>query len=84
MSLEHAPQRSGVRILRQRQVLELLGISGSTLWQWVKDGRFPRPIPLGPNSVAWLQDEIDQHLLGRAKERDRQREAGARPAEQSA
>jgi prophage regulatory protein len=69
MSLEHAPQRSGVRVLRQRQVLELLGISHSTLWEWVRKGRFPQPISLGPNTRAWLQEEIDQHLLARAKER---------------
>jgi prophage regulatory protein len=69
MTLEHAPQRSGVRVLRQKQVLELLGISHSTLWEWVRKGRFPRPISLGPNTRAWLQEEIDQHLLARAKER---------------
>jgi prophage regulatory protein len=70
MSLEHSPARGGVRILRQRQVLELLGISSSTLWEWVRKGRFPRPISLGPNTRAWLPEEIDQHLLARAKERD--------------
>ena len=84
MSLEHAPQRSGVRVLRQKQVLALLGISASTLWAWIRAEKFPRPIAIGPNSKAWLQDEIDQHLLARANERDRQQEAGARPAEQSA
>jgi prophage regulatory protein len=69
MSLEQAPQRSGVHVLRQKQVLQLLGISHSTLWEWVRKGRFPRPISLGPNTRAWLQEEIDQHLLARAKER---------------
>jgi prophage regulatory protein len=70
MSLEHSPARAGVRILRQRQVLELLGISSSTLWDWVKRGKFPKPIAIGPNSKAWLGDEIDAYLLACAKERD--------------
>jgi prophage regulatory protein len=70
MSLEHSPARGGVRILRQRQVLQLLGISSSTLWEWVRRGRFPKPIAIGPNSKAWLADEIDAHLLARANERD--------------
>jgi prophage regulatory protein len=70
MSLEHSPARGGVRILRQRQVLQLLGISASTLWDWVRRGKFPRPIAIGPNSRAWLGDEIDAYLLARAKERD--------------
>jgi prophage regulatory protein len=76
MSLEHAPQRDGVRVLRQKQVCEMLGISGSTLWQWVRDGKFPPPIELGPNTKAWLGEEIDRHLLARAKERNRKREVG--------
>ena len=78
MSLEHAPQRSGgVRVLRQKQVCALLGISSSTLWAWIKDGRFPKPIDLGPNSRAWLGEEIDQHLLARARERDAVAATGA-------
>jgi prophage regulatory protein len=70
MSLAHSPARGGVRILRQRQVLELLGISSSTLWEWVRQNKFPKPFALGPNSRAWLGDEIDAYLLARAKERD--------------
>ena len=48
MSLEHSPARSGgVRVLRQKQVCALLGISGSTLWAWIRAGTFPKPIDPG-------------------------------------
>jgi prophage regulatory protein len=77
MSLEHAPQRGGIRILRRKQVLELFGISSTTLWEWVRTGKFPAPISLGPNTRVWLAEEIDGLLVERAKERDRKREAGA-------
>ena len=29
-----------------------------TLSRWIKAGRFPKPIHLGPNSIAWLVEEI--------------------------
>ena len=71
MSLEHSPARSGVRVYRRKELLELLGISATTLYAWIAEGRFPRPINLGANSVAWLQSEVDACLQERARERDR-------------
>jgi prophage regulatory protein len=77
MSLEHGPQRGGIRVLRRKQILELFGISSTTLWAWVRMGKFPAPISLGSNTRVWLAAEIDGLLVERAKERDRKREAGA-------
>jgi prophage regulatory protein len=71
MSIEHSPARSGVRIYRRKELLELLGVSATTLYSWISEGRFPRPINLGANSVAWLQSEVDAYLEERARERDR-------------
>ena len=74
MSLEHSPARSGVRVLRRKQILEMFGISNTTLWEWVRTGKFPAPIDLGPNTRAWLAEEVDAFLLQRAKERPQQLE----------
>lgn len=41
------------RYLRERQLLELLPITDSTLWRWIRDGKFPRPVKLGPGTSAW-------------------------------
>jgi prophage regulatory protein len=71
MSIEHSPARGGVRIYRRKELLELLGVSATTLYAWIAEGRFPRQINLGVNSVAWLQAEVDAYLQERAKERDR-------------
>jgi prophage regulatory protein len=81
IAVESAPPRAGeqqravvigVAIIRRKQLLELLGVSNATLWAWIKEGKFPRPIDIGPNSRAWLVEEIDAHLLARKAERDRQ------------
>ena len=33
-------------------------VSKSTWWAGVKDGRFPKPIKLGPRITAWRVDDI--------------------------
>ena len=37
-----------------------------------RDRKFPRRIRLSPNSVAWIEEEIDSWLEDRAAERDAQ------------
>lgn len=47
--------------LRLRQVLAPVGpipVSSSTWWAGVKDGRFPKPIKLGPRITAWRVEDI--------------------------
>lgn len=35
----------------------------ATLYRWIKDGRFPAGIKLGPNTRAWTEDEIEAALV---------------------
>ena len=44
--------------LRLPQVLELIPISKSAWWQGCKEGRFPKPIKLGPRTSAWRASDI--------------------------
>jgi len=46
------------RLIRLRQVLELIPVAPSTWWLGVKEGRFPQPIKLGPRTTAWRESEI--------------------------
>jgi len=51
--------RPGLRpLMTERQILELLPISRSTLQNWVSQGHFPRHIGLGPRRNAWFVDEV--------------------------
>lgn len=45
-------------LLRQRQVLELFPVSAATWWAGIKTGRFPAPVRIGPNSVAWRASDV--------------------------
>ena len=37
------------------------------IWRDVRANRFPAPIELGPNSVAWFEDELDAWLASRPR-----------------
>lgn len=48
-------------LVRLRYILAPLGpipVSSSTWWQGVKDGRYPKPIKLGPRITAWRVEDI--------------------------
>jgi prophage regulatory protein len=46
------------RYLARKTVAERLGVSAMTIWRWVRDGRFPSPIRLGPRRTAWKETDI--------------------------
>jgi prophage regulatory protein len=74
MSLEHAPQRAGFRLLRRREVCDRLGISAATLYRWVQQGIIKPPLQVGPNTTGWTENDVDEIITARAEERDRQLE----------
>jgi prophage regulatory protein len=47
------------RLLRLRDVKQKTGLGSSTIYRRIADGSFPAPRSLGPNTVRWLQSEID-------------------------
>lgn len=54
-------------ILRIKAVVEVTGLSKSTIYQFVADGRFPKPVQLGPRAVGWLNSDVQQWIDRLAK-----------------
>jgi len=46
------------KLLRLKEVLELVPVAQSTWWLGVKKGRFPKPIKLGPRTTCWRLSDI--------------------------
>lgn len=44
--------------VRLPQILAVLPYSKSTWWNGVKEGRFPKPVKLGPRTTAWKVEDI--------------------------
>jgi prophage regulatory protein len=53
--------------LRRKQVETRTGLSRSTIYQYIKDGAFPRPVPLGPRAVGWLESDVSDWIAARVK-----------------
>ena len=52
----------GVLTYRAKPLAKSLGIGVSTLWDWVRSGKFPKPLKLGENLTAWRADEVHDWL----------------------
>ena len=46
------------RFIRLPQVLEMRGLSTSTIYRWMKEGTFPNQIQLGSRSVVWNERDV--------------------------
>jgi prophage regulatory protein len=73
MSMEHP---KNLRILRRRDVEKRVGLSRSSIYSRVQDGKFPRPVNLGARAVGWLESEIDNWLAEKVAARNYFEDAG--------
>ena len=51
-------------VIRRDEVLKLVPISVSGLYQKISDGDFPRPVKLGLRAVGWKKSEVLRYLEG--------------------
>lgn len=51
--------------LRRKQVQARTGLSRSTIYQYIKEGAFPKPVPLGLRAVGWLESEVSDWIAER-------------------
>ena len=56
--IEHKTRRPG-RFLRLPEVLARTGLSRSTIYVRLDQGRFPQPVSLGARAVGWIEAEVD-------------------------
>jgi len=54
---QHTPHP--VQFYRLPQLKAKLKVSGSSIWAWVKAGKFPKPIKLSENCTAWNAEDVE-------------------------
>ena len=59
-----------MRIFRLQDVITATGLSRSTLYKYISEGTFPKPISLGDRCVGWVDSEVHDWILARIEERD--------------
>lgn len=62
-----ASAADSIQLLRPKQVMERLGLSRSTLYQYIKEGKFPAPFRIGVRATAWRQEQIEEYIRQRVE-----------------
>ncbi len=65
-----------MNVLRPKAMAQKCGVTPITIHRWAHDPKyahmnFPKPIPLGDNSVGYSEEEADDWLAEQAAKRDR-------------
>ena len=53
------------KLLRLEAVKDLTGLSRSSIYKFMDDGKFPKKINLGVRAVAWSESSIQDWIEGR-------------------
>ena len=57
--------------IRLKDVIKKTNLSRSTIYRFVQNNDFPKPVKLGERSIAWVENEINQWADNRLTLRDR-------------
>lgn len=53
------------RLIRLPEVMRIVGLRRSAIYQRVAAGTFPPPVSIGARAVAWASDAIDAWIADR-------------------
>ncbi|OOE77535.1 transcriptional regulator [Salinivibrio sp. ML198] len=59
-----------MRLIKLSEVKHMTGLGRSTIYNLMKDGTFPKSVPLGGRAVAWVESEVEEWVMARVAERD--------------
>jgi len=59
-----------MRIIRLKEVIDSTGLARSTIYKYIGEGTFPKPVSLGDRCVGWVDNEVHDWILARIEERD--------------
>ena len=46
------------QFIRRKEVEELTGLSRTAIYDRMREGRFPKSVPLSPKTIRWVRGEI--------------------------
>jgi prophage regulatory protein len=59
-----------MKLLRLKQVMDITGLGRSSIYNYMKDGTFPKQVKITANLSAWVDSEIEEWVKHKIKERD--------------
>ena len=58
------------KLIRKNTVIEITGLSKSSIYDRMNAGQFPKSVPLGGRSVAWVESEVIEWVEAQIAHRD--------------
>ncbi|BDM66085.1 DNA-binding protein [Shewanella sp. NFH-SH190041] len=59
-----------MRLMKLKEVMYITGLPKSTVYKYMNDGNFPKPVSLGERNVAWVESEIEDWIMEKIEQRD--------------
>lgn len=59
-----------MRLIRLKEVMRVTGLARSTVYKYIAEESFPKPVSLGERCVGWVDDEVQDWIMARVEERN--------------
>lgn len=69
MTITESQETRKSSIIRKAELQSMLGISDPSIYRWEREGKFPKRLQLGGNSVGWLLSEVEAWINAKAEAR---------------
>jgi len=61
-----------MKLIKIKEVSALTSLARATIYKYIAAGIFPGQVPLGANSVAWVESEVLEWIEQKIAQRDSQ------------
>lgn len=62
-----------MKVIRLKEVMNLTGLSKSSIYRFSNNDDFPKSVPLGARSVGWIESEVTQWLENKISSRNQEK-----------
>ncbi|MEN3160333.1 AlpA family transcriptional regulator [Alkalimonas sp. NCh-2] len=59
-----------MKLMKLKAVMDCTGLARSTIYKFIAEDRFPKPVKLGARMVAWVESEIQEWIQEKVLTRD--------------
>ena len=60
-------RQGGLRLVRMPEVKAICGLSRSSIYHLIQEGRFPAPVAIGGRARAWIKHEVEGWVAQRIR-----------------
>lgn len=58
-----------MRLIKIKEVIKITSLSRATIYKYMAEDSFPKPVSLGAKAVAWVEDEVENWIMDKIERR---------------